>query len=70
MLDDQNVVISNLKLNIKDRDAEIASLAENKNKYRDFYDDKLQKEYDENDRLKAKNEELQQRTQELEDEIE
>ena len=42
MLEDQNIVIANMKEKQKEKDEEIKQLAESKNKYRDFYDEKLQ----------------------------
>ena len=42
MLEDQNIVIANLKEKQKEKDEEVKQLAESKQKYRDFYDEKLQ----------------------------
>lgn len=42
MLEDQNIVIATLKEKIKDKEEEIKAFAESKNKYRDFYEEKLQ----------------------------
>ena len=41
MLEDQNIVIATLKEKIKDKEEEIKAFAESKNKYRDFYEEKL-----------------------------
>jgi chromosome segregation ATPase len=53
MLEDQNIVIAELKEKIKERDEEIKQNADSKGKYRDFYEDKLQQEYEESEKLRA-----------------
>lgn len=58
MLEDQNIVIRELKDKLKEREAEASQLAESKQKYKDYYEEKLQAEYDEVDKLRAKNEDL------------
>ena len=70
MLDDQIVVIGNLKKTIKDLNDEIQKMNDNKVNNRDYYEEKLQAEYDENERLKVKNEELNGRLSEMEEEFE
>ena len=55
-------MISDLKEKNKEKDAEIKTLTESKQKYRDYYEDKLQVEYDEADKLRAKIDELAQQT--------
>ena len=70
MLDEQIVVIGNLKKTIKDLNDEIQKLNDNKVNNRDYYEEKLQAEYDENERLKVKNEELNGRLSEMEEEFE
>lgn len=42
MLEDQNIVIGELKEKAKEKEAEAKQLAESKQKYRDFYEEKLQ----------------------------
>jgi hypothetical protein len=42
MLEDQNIVISNLKEKNKEKDEEIKQLTESKKKYLDYYEEKLQ----------------------------
>jgi len=42
----------------KEKDEEIKQLAESKSKYRDFYDEKLQQEYEETEKARAKAEDL------------
>ena len=41
MLDDQNITIGNYKQQIKAKDEELATFQDSKNKYRQFYEDKL-----------------------------
>jgi hypothetical protein len=41
MLEDQNIVISNLKEKSKEKDEEIKQLTESKKKYLDYYEEKL-----------------------------
>jgi hypothetical protein len=43
---------------VKEKDEEIKQLTESKGKYRDFYEDKLQQEFEESEKLKAKIEDL------------
>lgn len=43
----------------------MAQLAESKQKYKDYYEEKLQIEYDEVDKLRAKNEDLQNQLQQV-----
>ena len=50
----------------KEKDDEVKQLAESKNKYRDFYDEKLQQEYEETEKARAKAEDLQNQLQNLE----
>lgn len=47
MLEDQNIVIANMKKQMKEKEEEVKQLGESKSKYRDFYEDKLQQEYEE-----------------------
>jgi hypothetical protein len=41
MLEDQNIVISNLKEKQRDKEEELKGFADQKTKYRDFYEEKL-----------------------------
>lgn len=66
MLEDQNIVISDTKEKNKEKDAETKTLTESKQKYRDFYEEKLQVEYDEGDKLRARNDDLVQQLQQIE----
>lgn len=50
MLEDQNIVIAGFKEKIKEKEEEIKSIIESKNKNRDFYEKKLQDEFDENEK--------------------
>lgn len=70
MLEDQNIVIADLKDKNKDKETEVKSLIDSKQKYRDFYEEKLQIEYDEVDKLRSKNEDLLNQLQQAEDDLE
>lgn len=70
MLEDQLSNIGKLKEVLADKEEEISQLQESKQKYRDFYDDKLSQEYEETERQKTKTDEQGARAQELEDENE
>lgn len=59
MLEDQNIVIADFKEKIKERDEEIKQLNEGKSKYRDFYEEKLQQEYEENEKARQAKDEMQ-----------
>ena len=59
MLEDQNIAIENLKRHNKEKDEEIKQLNESKGKYREFYDEKLQQEYEETEKARAKADEAQ-----------
>ena len=50
MLEDQNIVISQLKEKAKEKEEEAKQAAESKTKYRDYYEEKLQQEYDETEK--------------------
>ena len=41
MLEDQNIVIANLKEKAKEKEEEVKQMADSKSKYRDFYEEKL-----------------------------
>jgi len=66
MLEDKNIVIEEMKEKIKEKEQEIKQLTESKQKYRDFYEEKLQVEYDEADKLRARNDDLYARADEAE----
>lgn len=51
-----------------DKDEDVRDLMDAKNKYRDYYEDKLGVEIEATERAKAKLEDTNQRVQELEDE--
>ena len=53
-----------------DKDEDVRELMDAKNKYRDYYEDKLGVEIEATERAKAKLEDANQRLQELEDETE
>ena len=53
-----------------DKDEDVRELMDAKNKYRDYYEDKLGVEIEATERAKAKLEDANQRVQELEDETE
>jgi hypothetical protein len=50
MLEDQNIVISNHKEKLRDKEEELKGFAEQKSKYRDYYEEKLQQEYEETEK--------------------
>ena len=58
MLEDQNIVIADYKEKLKERDEEIKQLNEGKSKYRDFYEEKLQQEYEESEKARQAKEEM------------
>ena len=62
--------ITNLKQQLVDKDDELNEQGDAKNKYRDFYEDKLALEIEATERAKGKQEELQIRLNEVEDENE
>ena len=66
MLEDQNIAISQLKEKMKEKDEEIKQLGENKTKYRDFYEEKLQQEYEETEKQRAKANDYQAQVQNME----
>ena len=70
MLEDQMQQIAALKQLLIDKDEELNESGEAKNKYRDFYEDKLAIEIEATERAKAKQEDLQIRLNEVEDENE
>ena len=53
-----------------DKDEDVRELMDAKNKYRDYYEDKLGVEIEATERAKAKLDDANQRLQELEDETE
>lgn len=58
MLEDQNIVIAGFKEKVKEKDEELKQVIESKNKNRDFYEKKIQEEYDENEKQRLKTEEI------------
>ena len=54
MLEDQLNQINNLKSQLADKDDELNEQGDAKNKYRDFYEDKLAIEIEATERAKAK----------------
>ena len=70
MLEDQVITITDFKEKIKEKEDEIKQLNDSKNKYRDFYEEKLQQEYEENEKARAKTEEAQGQLQNLEYDLE
>ena len=70
MLEDQVQQINQLKKEIADREDELAGKDDAKQKYRDFYEDKLALEIEATERAKQKLEDAQLRLQEVEDENE
>ena len=70
MLEDQMQQIAALKQQLVDKDEELNESGDAKNKYRDFYEDKLAIEIEATERAKAKQEDLQIRLNEVEDENE
>jgi hypothetical protein len=66
MLEDKNIVIEELKEKTREKENEVKQMSEAKQKYRDFYEEKLQAEYEEADKLRARNEDLYGRTEEAE----
>ena len=58
MLEDQNIVIATMKEKSKEKEEEIKQLSENKSKYRDFYEEKLQQEYEETEKARVKADDL------------
>lgn len=59
MLEDQVITITDFKEKIKEKEEELKQLNESKNKYRDYYEEKLQQEYEENEKARTKTEEAQ-----------
>ena len=70
MLEDQVQQITVLKNQLADKDDELNEQGDAKNKYRDFYEDKLAIEIEATERAKAKQDDLQIRLNEVEDENE
>ena len=70
MLEDQVQQITVLKNQLADKDDELNEQGDAKNKYRDFYEDKLAIGIEATERAKAKQEDLQIRLNEVEDENE
>ena len=72
MLDDKNDEIEQLKSVISDREAEIRAIHEEHDAevQRSYFEDKLQQEYEQNQKLIDKNADLSSRLAELEDEFE
>ena len=70
MLEDQLSQINQLKMSMGDKEEDMREMGDAKNKYRDFYEDKLGIEIEATERAKAKLEDADQRLQELVDECE
>ena len=70
MLEDQMTQINQLKQTMGDKEEDIREMGDAKNKYRDFYEDKLGIEIEATERAKAKLEDADQRLQELIEECE
>lgn len=66
MLEDQNIAISQIKEKLKEKEEEVKQLGENKNKYRDFYEEKLAQEYEETEKQRAKASDFQAQIQNME----
>lgn len=66
MLEDQNIAISQFKDKMKEKEDEIKQLGENKTKYRDFYEEKLQQEYEETEKQRSKASDFQAQVQNME----
>lgn len=66
MLEDQNIAISQIKEKMKEKEEEIKQLGENKTKYRDFYEEKLQQEYEETEKQRSKASDFQAQVQNME----
>ena len=70
MLEDQLSQIAQLKQQMSDKEEDVREMGDAKAKYRDFYEDKLAIEIEATERAKAKQEDLQIRLNEVEDENE
>ena len=70
MLEDQISQIQQFKQQVGEKEEDIWEMGDAKNKYRDFYEDKLGMEIEATERAKGKLEDANQRLQELEDECE
>ena len=66
MLEDQNIVIAGYKEKIKEKEEEVKQIVESKNKNRDFYEKKMQEEFDENEKYRQKSEDLYNQLQNME----
>lgn len=70
MLDDQLNQINQMRSHMGEKEEDVRELMDAKNKYRDYYEDKLGVEIDATERAKAKLDDANQRLQEVEDEVE
>ena len=70
MLEDQISQIQQFKQQVGEKEEDMREMGDAKNKYRDFYEDKLGMEIEATERAKGKLEDANQRLQELEDECE
>ena len=61
MLEDQTNQINQFKNQLNDKEEDIREMGDAKNKYRDFYEDKLGVEIEATERAKAKYEDASQR---------
>lgn len=70
MLEDQLNQINQMRSQMGEKEEDVRELMDAKNKYRDYYEDKLGVEIDATERAKAKLDDANQRLQEVEDEVE
>jgi len=61
MLEDQSNQINSLKISLNEKEEDMREMGDAKNKYRDFYEDKLGVEIEATERSKAKLEDANQR---------